>query len=313
MTVILSNEAFHRGGVFIEREGRALDAVLLRFDIGHGSAEAVTEALAAYQNLDGGFGHGLEPDLATPASTGIATSIGLRFLREIDAPGSHPMVGAALDWLEGNFDWANGVWPIITEAVDEAAHAPWWSWSKDLAEQWNGFRFNPSAELLGYLYAWRERASLDLLAAAEASMRRTLAATSLIEGAYDLKCAARLAAAPGLPDDLRNPLVDLVIRSVLAHDPDDEHLAVLELAPRLGGFLVSPLYMRIEAAADALIRAQDEDGGWHFFWDWSFVDAEAWAKAKRDWRSWITREALATLWSFGRLERDQLQFLKPFP
>src|SRR5580704_12893154 len=252
----LSSDAFHRACAFVEEKGRPLDAALLRYDMDSGSAEAVTAALATYQNADGGFGHVLEPDLASPASSAIATSVGMRWLRRIEAPADHPMVKAALGWLERAFDRENGVWPIITAAVDEAPHAPWWAWSKDLSESWNGFRFNSSAELLSYLYLWRDQASADLLAAAEGSMRRTLAATPLIEGAYDLKCAMRLAETPGVPEDLRAPLAALVISSAIAHDPNDEHFPALEMAPTPSSLLAGPLADRIEPAVEALSAAQ---------------------------------------------------------
>lgn len=301
MKTMISGEAFHEACAFVEAEGRALDAALLRYDLGTGPAEAVLTALAAFQNSDGGFGHGLEPDMASPASSAIATSVGLRLLRRVDG-GGLAIAEAALGWLERTFDWQAGVWPIITAAVDEAPHAPWWAWSPDLSETVNGFRFNASAELLGYLYAWRPLASAELLAAAEARMRRTVAETALIEGAYDLKCAVRLADAPGLPEDLRAPLRALVVRSALAHDPNDEHGGVLDLAPTPSSFMAEPLADRIEAAFAALVAAQQPDGGWNPFWDWSFVDEAAWAKAKHDWRGWLTREAIEALQAWGRVE-----------
>jgi hypothetical protein len=302
MTAALSNAAFHKACAFVESEGRALDAALLRYDLGTGPAEAVLTALAAYQNPDGGFGHGLEPDMASPASSALATSVGLRLLRRIEASGGHPMVEAALAWLDRTFDPDAGVWPIITAAVEEAPHAPWWAWSKELSGNWNGFRYNPSAELLGYLYAWRPYASPKLLSAAEAQMRRTIAETELIEGAYDLKCAARLAETSGVPDDLRRPLTELVIRSAIAHDPNDEHFPALELAPSPKSLLAASLAERITPAADSLVATQQDDGGWLFFWDWSFVDQGAWTKAKRDWRGWITREAIEALQAWGTVE-----------
>ena len=105
MTAILSNTGFHKACAFVESEGRALDAALLRYDLGTGAAEAVLTALSAYQNPDGGFGHGLEPDMASPASSALATSVGLRLLRRIEASSGHPMVEAALAWLDRTFDW----------------------------------------------------------------------------------------------------------------------------------------------------------------------------------------------------------------
>jgi hypothetical protein len=298
----LSKEAFGKARAFVEREGRPLDRALLAYHLGEGLPEAVIAALSAYQNADGGFGHGLEPDTTAPASTAIATSVGLRLLSAVGAEGVHPMVRAALNWLEQAFDWESGVWPIIGPEVEAAPHAPWWGWSEDLADQWNGFRFNPSAELLGYLYRWRDAAAERLLAAAEARMRITVAETALIEGAYDLKCAIRLAETPELPEDLRARLSDLVVRSALTHSDTDEHGSALEFATRPSALLARPLAPRIDAAAEALIDAQEDDGGWPLFWDWSFVDAAVWEKAKRDWRGFLTREALETLHAHGRIE-----------
>lgn len=298
----LSSEAFARGQAFVAETARPLDQAMLAYSLGEGGAAAALSALVGYQNGDGGFGHRLEPDLATPASSAIATSVGLRLLAQLAAPASHPMVRAALAWLEQAFDAETGVWPIITSDVDLAPHAPWWSWSKDLADKWNGFRFNPSAELLSYLYRWREAAAPQLLAAAEAAVRRSLEDVRIIEGAYDLKCAARLAQAPGVPADLRKTLIERVVRSELAHDPKDEHGSSLDLAATPASPFAELLAPRIDRAIDALIAAQDEDGGWPLFWDWSFVDEAAWAKAQADWRGWVTREALETLTAWRRVE-----------
>jgi len=302
VTSRLSREAFARARGFVEETGRPLDRALLSFSLGEGGPAPVLNALISYQNDDGGFGHGLEQDLATPASSAIATSVGLRVLSDIDAMASHPMVGAALGWLAGAIDPAAGVWPIIPPEVDLAPHAPWWSWSEDLAENWNGFAFNPSAELLGYLYRWRGVVAPGLLESAEAELRRTLATVRIIEGAYDLKCAARLAVTPNIPADLRRQLIERVVRSELAHDAADAHGSSLDLAPTPASPFAEPLAGRIDVAIDALIAAQDADGGWPLFWDWSFVDASAWEKAKADWRGLATREAIQVLCAWRRVE-----------
>jgi hypothetical protein len=220
----LSQERFDAARAFLEQIGRPLDAAILRHRLGEaGAAEAVLTALAPFQNADGGFGQGLEPDIQSPASSALATSIGLRLLPRAGARGDHPMVVAAVGWLDANLDRERGVWPIIGPDVDLAPHAPWWAWSEDLAASWNGFRFNPTAEILGWLYIYRDhyRAAVpgEMIAAVEAGLRRTLAEAELIEGAYDLKCAVGLAEGLGAPDDLAGPLELLVRRSLVAHDP----------------------------------------------------------------------------------------------
>jgi len=299
----LSRERYDAARQFLQREGRALDQALLAHAFGEAPAEPALVALGAFQNADGGFGHGLEPDTTSPASTAIATSIGFRLLARLGTSDRHPMVRAAIDWLDGQIDRERGVWPIVGPEVEQSPHAPWWSWSETLAESWNAFRFNPTAEILGLLYRYRDAAPPELIELGEQGMRQSLGETALIEGAYDLKCALRLAEADAAPKDLQAKLAALIRKSAAAHDPADEHASVFDYAPTPTSPFTDVVAGRLEWALEALIAGQQEDGGWTCFWDWGFVDAKAWAKAKRDWRGWLTREALETLHAHGRIER----------
>jgi hypothetical protein len=301
MTARLSRDRFEAARAFIRSEARPLDQALWSLAFDGGTGEAVVAALAPFQNPDGGFGHGLEPDLATPASSAIATSVGLRHLRRVGAAADHPMVGAALGWLAANI--TDGVWPIIDAHVDDGPHAPWWGFDAALADRWLGFVFNPTAEILSALYGFADGAPAGLIEAAEARMRRTVAETTVITGAYDLRCAVILADTPAAPADLRAGLSDLLLRSVGGHDAQDEHAPALDLAPSPDSLLAGALADQIEPAAAALIAGQQEDGGWLPFWDWAFVDAAAWAKAKQAWRGTLTRLAAEALSAHGRVER----------
>jgi hypothetical protein len=302
MAAKLPSERFEAARRFVEQTARPLDRTLLRMALDAADGEPVLEALAPFQNADGGFGHGLEPDIPSPASSALATSIGLRFLVRAGATADHPMAKRAIAWLGAQLDPARGVWPIIGPEVDLAPHAPWWEWSSGLAASWNGFRFNPTAELMAWLYRYRTAAPPTLLAAAESGMRRTLGETDLVVGAYDLKCAARLAEAGGLPADIQTPLEALIRRSIAAHDPSDEHLSPFDLAPTPESLFADAVADLVEPALATLVAAQATDGGWTPFWDWSFVDAAVWEKARRDWRGWLTREALETLVAYGWVE-----------
>ena len=300
MTARLSKERLEAARTFMSNEARPLDLALWRRALEGGDGAAVIAALAPFQNANGGFGHGLEPDLATPASSGIATSVGLRHLRRAGAPADHPMVRAALGWAAANI--ADGVWPIIDAHVDDGPRAPWWNYDAELADRWLGFRFNPTAEILAALYVFRAAAPLGLIEAAEARMRRTIAETEVITGAYDLRCAAVLAETDAAPADLRAGLSALLLRSVAAHDAADEHAPALDLAPTPGSLLAGALADQIQPAAATLIEGQQDDGGWLPFWDWAFVDEAAWARAKQAWRGTLTRLAVESLAAHGLAE-----------
>ena len=305
MAHILSRDHFDAARQFIAARARPFDAALFAHGLGQGSAEAAMVALIAFQNPDGGFGHGLEPDMRSPASTAIATSIGLRSLVRLEAPAHHPTVVGAIEWAAGALDREKGVWPIVGEDVELAPHAPWWTWSEELAADWNGFHFNPTAEILAHLYRYRKATPAAVFECAEAGLRRALGEVALLDGAYDLKCAIRLAESDSLPADLAKPLEELIRRSLTAHDPTDEHFSPFDAAPMPSSPFADLVDGRIEPALTALVENQADDGGWNWNpeWAWGFVDKNAWADAHRDWRGSATRETLEILIAYGRVER----------
>ena len=69
---------------FIFKNGRLLERRLFSFFFEKGNKDAVIKALVAYQNLDGGFGNGIEPDLLCPDSTAIGAETALYILDLID-------------------------------------------------------------------------------------------------------------------------------------------------------------------------------------------------------------------------------------
>ncbi|MHA2400217.1 MAG: hypothetical protein ACXADU_15185 [Promethearchaeota archaeon] len=60
---------------FIFQNGRLLERKLFSFFFENGNKDVVIKALVAYQNPDGGFGNGIEPDLLIPDSTAISTEL----------------------------------------------------------------------------------------------------------------------------------------------------------------------------------------------------------------------------------------------
>src|SRR5260370_5184933 len=86
---------------FLAASGRVLDRRRYERLFAGGDATPVRDAVAAYRNPDGGFGHGLEPDGRDPASQPAAIELALRLLDQADAwdPGLPPGAG---DWPQPN-------------------------------------------------------------------------------------------------------------------------------------------------------------------------------------------------------------------
>jgi hypothetical protein len=91
---------------------------------GDGPAGPVRDAVAAYRNEDGGFGHALEPDGRTPASQPLAVEMALRIMDEADAWDGALVLGAC-DWLAA-VSPAEGGAASFEPTVSGWPHAPWW-------------------------------------------------------------------------------------------------------------------------------------------------------------------------------------------
>ena len=65
---------------FIFKNGRLLERRLFSYFFENGNKDDVIKALVAYQNLDGGFGNGIEPDILCPDSTAIGAETAMYYL-----------------------------------------------------------------------------------------------------------------------------------------------------------------------------------------------------------------------------------------
>ena len=291
---------------FISTHARPLERARYAFHFTQGSAGAVLAALAEYQNADGGFGHGLEPDFRLPASSAICTSIALQVLRAVGAPGDSALVTGALRYLRATFDEARRAWPIIPANDNSAPHAPWWNYAHDIAQSWNNFQANPRAEIVGYLYAYTNQLPTSWLAALGDAVLTWLDGRETLE-MHDLLCYMRLMEAEGLPEEMRRTLITRL-------RPCVEH-AVTRDPAQWGGYCLQPLqvvtspdspfYAQFAGVVadnlDYLIARQTPDGYWPTTWAWdTFPDV--WPLAEREWQGVLTLDALRTLQKFERLK-----------
>ena len=273
---------------FVLSNARLLDrhrlAVLL-----HGApVAAVLDALRAYGNPDGGFGHALEPDIRAPGSEPAATLHALQVLAGVGALGD-PMVPAAAAWIATIAEPDGGV-PFMLPAADAHPHAPFLSPS-------SGGSFLTFA-LAGVLWEagseepWLERATEWCWAGLERPDELH---------AYGVKCA--LAFLDGVPDEARAKAALERLRPRLEADgsipvsggTENERLTALTLSERPGARSRALFTAeQIEADLDRLERSQQEDGGWAFDW-------ETWSPGQSvETRGALTVEALTTLRAHGR-------------
>ena len=89
---------FSAAAAFVAANARVLDRRRFQRLFEDGPAAPVRDAVAAYRNDDGGFGHALEPDCRAPGSQPAAVAMALRMMNETDA-WDEDLVRGACDWL----------------------------------------------------------------------------------------------------------------------------------------------------------------------------------------------------------------------
>ena len=305
---MLTAQAFQKAQAYLFEQGRELEQTLFAYHFAEGVREPVLATLAAYQNVDGGFGHALEPDLRTPASASVATQQGFNVFRAIDAPSTDVLVRRAVDYLLLTFNSVRNVWPIIPPEAEHAPHAPWWNYAES-AQNFGGFLANPRAALVGHLHDYGDLVPADFLAQVTDAVVAQLEASSGKMEMHDLYCYVSLAETPNLPAGIKSKvqtkLLELVPQNV-EMDPTrwaEYGLLPLGVVKAPDHFLASVIPQTVLAAnLDFLIEQQQPDGAWAPTWNWAFVDEAAWQAAERDWKSHLTLANLLVLKAFERIE-----------
>jgi len=141
--------------------GRPLEKSILEICFNEGSEQDVLNELKKFQNKDGGFGNGLESDFRVPYSSPMATSIGIRHLSKIDKQEeAQEIIKKAVRYFESCFDKKRNGWFALSKEVNDFPHAFWWHYNEEdgmtiIDKNWG----NPSAEILAYLYKYKEYVS----------------------------------------------------------------------------------------------------------------------------------------------------------
>lgn len=259
--------------------------------------EPAEQALAQFQNADGGFGNAIEPDIQMPQSSVVCTTVGLQTAAQLDLKSSHPIVRKALDYLTDQFDPVINCWAATPDTVNHYPHAPWWHIDPDVEINPDTLSINPGVEAASYFIRWGRRDFDDWLKA-------TLLHTNKPEH-HQLLCLIRLFNTPGISSDLRR-----TIQQTLA----DSLEAVVETDPsKWAGYCLKPLSLiasptdffaerfthSIHLQLDYEQRQQTQAGAWLPAWNWGGNYPDSWEVAAAQWSSVLTLDMARKLKAFG--------------
>ena len=310
----LSPAALNRARRFLQTQARAIDRALFGFRFEGASADAMAGALAAYKNADGGFGGALEADVRTPASSALATGIGLQVLKEIGRPASDPLVRQAVRYLLNAFDADHHAWRAVPPEANDHPHAPWWhDEDGSLARTFDDFLIIPRAQLVGLLHHFSaDVPSRWLEDLAERTVADLETGDALGTGGGDsLVYALSLAQEEALPEPFRQRLLHrlrAVVPRAISRDPAQWHtycIRPLKVVHSPDSPVADLVEDAIRAELDYQIERQTPEGTWDPVWTWGDAYPEAWEQARHEWRGHLTLETLTILRAFGRIQEEE--------
>lgn len=260
---------------FLKEQDHPLGTAIVEHLWRNGSATAVTDALVAYQNTDGGFGKGLEVDIASPVSNPFAARLAMHILLSLrDAPRG-PLVDDLAAWLRQAQD-EDGDWHFAKEVYD-APLPPWFA-------GWTFPSLNPACCVTGLAIRlgittpeMRERAARLFSRLATLDEARTGEFYNVLPYTEYV---------PGATLDDRDAWLDAIAANVTRTANGGDYADAghfFEHALGGGPAIVSRLPPEtMTRFADMLIDEQEGDGGWPTSYDPA-------------WRPWATTAAMMSL------------------
>lgn len=132
---------------WMNTHSRPLEKHLYDFLFHKGLKVNVIQALEKFQNEDGGFGHGIEPDNLNPHSSPIQTWFAISYMARIKLQDEHPMIKKTVKYLLDTMP-DDGLYPAIISSNNDYPHAIWWTDQLD-NRIWG---YNPSVALWAFIY-----------------------------------------------------------------------------------------------------------------------------------------------------------------
>lgn len=318
---------------FMYTNARPLDLARWKFHFEGGSREEVLEILSAYQNGDGGFGHGLEADSLNPNSAPVQTYTAISILAELGMVRKeyreHPVIQGLAAYLESGRDFEDGRWVQVVESNNDYPHAPWWSypqhmWGEGTAREQQIQRYNPSAGLAGFALVFAQpdsRLRKRALALAEEAVKAMLA----WEGKMDmhvLSCfcflgemlqKTGLSESIGVKDREITEKLSTLVKETITQDKkawENSYICRPSGFIRQKDSLYYETFLRdnreiAEYECTFIKKMQLEDGTFDVPWGWADYP-ESWAVSRQHWKGCQIVENLLYLKGMGKKNENDL-------
>jgi len=294
------------------RNARPLDIARWKYHFENGNRNDVITALLAYQNSDGGFGHGLEADSWNPNSSPIQAYAACELLFEIDCPRDEPIIQSILGYLESGLDFDGEVWLAEIPSNNNYPHAPWWSYEDNVKEEWG---YNPTATLIGFILCYGKKDTSIYIKAkdiAKKAIERYIAKTNSIS-MHESSCYIRLLNSLESMNKDKDYFFDIssfkskLIKGINYTIEQDSKKWNTTYCATPSYFIDSPtsiFYLdnkkSMDTELDLLISSRNIDGVWDITWNWGSYEKE-FAISENWWKANLVIKNLKLLREFNRI------------
>ena len=283
---------------FILQHARPIDLAIYKYFFENEPNKIVIDELLKYQNEDGGFGNGLEPDYWNPNSSPIATNDAIITLYRVGALEQNTeIVNGIVRYLKSydSFDEDKKRWLFAIDSNKDYPHAIWWEKNEDGI---NGF--NPTISLATFLICYGNRTLLY-----EEIIRAGL---KYLEDNDDVSGDALKCYLLSYELLKNNHIVDIIdlqylknlickrINDAICKDIEKYGVEYVPMPSDFFSgtyleFITSEIKLLVDAEKGILGKLQKEDGGFDISWKWCTQYSE-FEQARNWWRPRITIDKL---------------------
>ena len=302
----LSKTLFSKVDSYMNSEARSLERSIFNYYFNASSADDILDSLETFQNSDGGFGNGLEPDFKLLQSSPMATSIGLRHLNKIDkSDRAQKMIANAIKYLETSYNCDRNGWYSLPCNDNNYPHAPWWEFQDDINMTVIDYSFgNPSAELIGYLYKYKKYLrTLDVYSLITYAISNLNNRTEF-SSEHEILCYIHMYNAL---DKEFSSQIENTIRLAVSQLVNTNQSEWMNYVPSPLRFInmESNNFFGIDSEfidlnLDYLLDKLEGEGKIFPTWQWGKYPAE-WGIARTEWMGVLTLECLLSLLKFNRI------------
>ncbi|MCL2520148.1 MAG: hypothetical protein FWE37_03990 [Spirochaetaceae bacterium] len=259
---------------YLQTKGRNLDLLRFNYLLGDETGKRVLAELEKYQNSDGGFGRGLDPEMVYALSNPRSTAVAFRIMEEIKVD-TNAMAFKAFNYYRNSYDDNYKGWRPLPEEEMQHENSTWLDGS--MAISWAV----PTVEILGGFYKYKvnfekleelTKLAVDYLLKAEhLSSKELLAYLYFYENVPPL-----------VQEQLREELRRKALQNISLEVEDWEEFGDLPVifAPSKNAFLYRDLAGHVEASLSYLLETMNDEGVWLPSWLWGDPSDEVWQRAE---------------------------------